>query len=377
MKNTFCLLKKIGFIFLLMMFVCACSPGNGEPPGTSSSASKFLYANFNSSTNYVGAYSIGSDGTLTEISGSPFATGGSSGYGYYASNRIAIARTKKLLFATNANDNTISVFSIDSGTGALTLIGSPVASGGTMNYSGSLSVDAGENFLFAANGSNSSISVFSIASNGTLTAVSGSPFLLAENNDIAGISLNTSGSMLYVAQPNGGITVLSVASDGTLTEISGSPFDYTGNGYIVSFAFISDSLAVSGAYSTGTGNDVTSYSVASDGTPSVIDSLYTSYNSQCVSVSPSGSFVVASGGGVSYVSVIGVASDGTLTSVSGSPFTTSYYTSGYAVVSSGDQYVYVSEGAYIETFSMDSSGVLTSLGTYSTSAARIDALVIY
>jgi len=376
MKNIFYLFKNICVIFFLMMFISACTPGNGASPSPSVE-SKFLYANLNKSTNYVAAYSIGSDGTLTEISGSPFATGGTSSSGYFGAKAIAIARNKKLLFASNKNDNTISVFSIDSSTGALTAIGSPVSGGGTMAGSGSLAVDANENFLFVSNGSGSSISVFSIATNGTLTAVSGSPFSLSEDNNIDGIALNTSGNILYVAQPEGGntIAVMSVASDGTLTEISGSPFDYTGSGQVASFAFVSDSLAVSGAYNYG--NDVTSYSVASDGTPTVADSLSLTNNNQCISLSPSGKFAVAAGGSAPQVSVISVASDGTLTAVSGSSFSTSYNTSGYAIVSSGDKYVYVTEDSHIEAFSMDSSGALTSLGAYVTSSSRIDALAIY
>lgn len=381
MKSTLCCGRKfisIGMLFLLILLFSACTPGGwGDTSGSSNS--KFVYANLDKSTNnYVAGYSINSDGTLTELSGSPFASGGAGvDGGFYAAKQIAIAHAKKLLFASNKAENTITVFSIDSSTGALTAVGSPVSSGGTMSNSGSLAVDANDNFLFVGNEGSNNISVFSIASNGTLTAVTGSPFTLSSDSGINGIALNTSGDKLFVAQSSGNkMAVLSVASNGTLTEVSGSPFSYTGNGKIASIAFVSDSLGISGAYTYNT-NDVTSYSIDANGVPTVVNSLTLNNNNQCVTVTPSGNFAVVSGGDISKISVIQVASNGTLTQVSGSPFTTQAKTSGYAVVSSSDKYVYATEYSKIEAFSMDSAGTLTSLGTYSTSASRMGGIEIY
>jgi len=381
MKSTLCWGRKfisIGMIFLLMQLFSACTPGGNGPTG--SSPSKFVYANLDESTNnYVAGYSINSDGTLTELSGSPFATGGAGiNGGWFGAKAIAIAHKKNLLFVSNKHDNTITVFSIDPSTGVLTAVGSPVSSGGTMSSSGSLAVDANDNFLFIGNNGSNNISVFSIASNGTLTAVTASPFTLSTDSSINGIALNTSGDKLFVAQMDGNtMAVLSVAPNGTLTEVSASPFPYTGNGKIASIAFVSDSLGLSAAYAPIDVNDLTSYSIDANGVPTVVDSLALNNNNQCVTVTPSGNFAVVSGGNVTKISVIQVASSGTLTQVSGSPFTTKANTSGYAVVSSSDKYVYATEWSQVEAFSMDSAGTLTSLGTYSTSAIRMGGIEIY
>jgi hypothetical protein len=104
---------------------------------------KYLYVNNDGAANAVSGFAIKSNGTLEELVGSPFVTGGAGiDGGYYAANPIAIARGKKLLFAANKADNTITSFTLSSTTGELTAVGLPVASGGTMGQGGCMSVVA-------------------------------------------------------------------------------------------------------------------------------------------------------------------------------------------------------------------------------------------
>ena len=197
---------------------------------------KYLYVNNDGAANAVSGFAIKADGTLVELAGSPVATGGVGTLStYYAANKIALAHSKKLLFVSNVGDNTVTVFQINSLTGELTAVGTPVASGAVMGISGSLAVDDGENFLFVANDDqvDTSISVFAIAADGTLTAVTGSPFALglpAAGLGADGITMNSVGDKLYVtAAADNTLAVLDVALDGTLTQIPGSPFTvYTG-----------------------------------------------------------------------------------------------------------------------------------------------------
>lgn len=97
---------------------------------------QFVYTNDNASPattgapNTVSAFRANSDGSLTLLAGSPFATGGNgSNGGSISADDIAIVpRTSSLslLYAVNQGDGTISAFTINPGTGNLTLLaGSP------------------------------------------------------------------------------------------------------------------------------------------------------------------------------------------------------------------------------------------------------------
>jgi len=318
---------------------------------------KYVYTNNDAITNSVSGFSINADGTLTELAGSPFATGGTGVLsGWFASNSIAMAPAKKLVFAANKGDNTITVFALNASTGALVAVGTPVASGGTLGKGGGMAVDAAENFLFVGNGGSNNISAFAIAADGTLTAVTGSPFAIPTN--AIGLTLNVVGSMLYIgAGTSDQLVVMAVAANGSLTQITGSPFAFD----TYSFAFLSPTLAVGAA----TGNNITSYSIAATGAPTLLNTLNLAESNQCVTSTPNGEFAIISGGNDPQITVINVAADGTLTQVAGSPFATTNNVSGYAVVTPSGKFLYATEyGNAIEAFSIDSSGALTSIGTY-------------
>lgn len=331
---------------------------------------KFLYVNNDSDANAVSAFRIRANGTLEEIAGSPFATGGAGSLGgFYAANKIAIARSKKLLFASNADDNTISVFKINAITGELTPVGEPVANSSVagMGSSGSLAVDDGENFLFVGNDNDDTVSVFSIAVNGALTAVAGSPFGIGAFG-VDGLALNAKGNGLYIAAPDSNqIVVMSVAADGTLTPIPGSPFDYTGVGNVYSFVLGSSTMGLAGASDGVSGGTISSYSIDATGAPTLLDSLSIGAggNGQAVSTARRGTLAFLSGGDfwtdTNQISVLQVASDGTLTPVIGSPFATDWRTSGYAVANFTSRYLYVTEEDQIEAFRIDRAGGLTSI----------------
>ena len=73
-------------------------------------AQNYVYSNNLTSPNGVTGYSVGSDGSLTAIPGSPFAAVGDGASGYYASRQIAV--WGNFLFASNSDSNNIAVFSI-------------------------------------------------------------------------------------------------------------------------------------------------------------------------------------------------------------------------------------------------------------------------
>lgn len=102
----------------------------------------------------VAVYTIGGGGVVTPIAGSPFAAGGRP-------FSVVLDKTGKYLYVANRNDNTISGYSIGTGTAsALTaLTGSPFGSGQQVN---SLGVDPGGTYLLAgANGGDPDLSMYS------------------------------------------------------------------------------------------------------------------------------------------------------------------------------------------------------------------------
>jgi len=165
-------------------------------------------------------------GALTPITGSPF--------GSTALSAIAVNPAATFLFAVNGNINdvgfsTISSFTIDASTGALTPLNSTQYSGKDL---GAVLVHPSGNFLYVVDDTDYTIMAFTIGGDGTLTPISGSPFSLGESTESPqGMATDPQGQFLYVADSNQGvpgngyISGFTIdASTGALTPISGSPF---------------------------------------------------------------------------------------------------------------------------------------------------------
>ena len=186
---------------------------------------KFLYlSNLNDRSGGISAYTIdSSSGALTPIAGSPFPTQTN----FPGPNRMAIGGGGKFLYVgmsgTVKANNTVSAFSIDSTTGALTQIpGSPFTSGSDPQ---GLATDPSGKFLYTANSNDNTVSAFTIeGSSGTLTPVSGSPF--ATQAAPAALAIDPAGQFLFVGESSTrGIEVLGIAATGgAVTTISGSTF---------------------------------------------------------------------------------------------------------------------------------------------------------
>src|SRR5690348_16270853 len=116
----------------------------------------FLYVNSQaySTPASIAGYRIAEDGSVTPLAGSPFATGGVGvGGGLFAVRRI-VATPGGHLFSVNNGSQSISAFSIDPSTGALSPVpGSPFATDNLYLQSSaadiSIAVSADEKFLFA------------------------------------------------------------------------------------------------------------------------------------------------------------------------------------------------------------------------------------
>jgi 6-phosphogluconolactonase (cycloisomerase 2 family) len=171
----------------------------------------------NSGTDTVSAYSVdATTGALTQIAGSPFVAGS-------APYSVAVNPAGTFAYVSNSGDATVSVYSIDGTTGALTPIaGSPFPTGG---FPITVTVNPAGTFAYVANYNDNTVSAYSInATTGTLTPIAGSPFAVGVQP--FGVTLNSAGTFAFV--PNAQdytVSVLSVnGTTGALTPVAGSPF---------------------------------------------------------------------------------------------------------------------------------------------------------
>jgi 6-phosphogluconolactonase (cycloisomerase 2 family) len=168
----------------------------------------------NSTGNSISAFQIAHNGMLTPVVGSPFASGTSP-------RDVAISQKYPFVFVANSADNTVSMYQ-KADNGSLTPVaGSPFATG-FLPFS--LALDRTSQFLYVVNGYSNTISAFRVERSGSLTALRGSPFPIGAGS----IATDPLGPFLYVLNGNNAVSGYKIGSDGALTSVTGSPFP-TGN----------------------------------------------------------------------------------------------------------------------------------------------------
>jgi 6-phosphogluconolactonase (cycloisomerase 2 family) len=190
--------------------------GSKNPPPMATVGFAFVT---NSGSGSVSALAMDSSGSLSLVAGSPFPAGAGAEF-------LAFDSVHKFLFVSNQNANTVSAFSVNTGTGMLTAIpGSPFATGSRPI---GIAIDPAGKFVFVANQAADSISVFSIGANGSLSPVAGSPFTAGNPY---GLAMNAAGTILFANNfPDSSISDLNTVSafqigaNGALIPIAGSPF---------------------------------------------------------------------------------------------------------------------------------------------------------
>jgi 6-phosphogluconolactonase (cycloisomerase 2 family) len=295
--------------------------------------SAYVYTNDNikGGANYVSGFSVSSSGTLTLISGSPFATGGTGTGGTYAATpNIVASPIGGFLYVANGASNNVSVFSINPANGSLTKVpGSPFATASTGGSDLALAVSPDNKYLFAGDSAADEITVFSIAANGALTIVGGSPYLvtgaLVGTEHIVGMNVSPDGSFLALTLPGSSqseVVLYTIGADGTLTAGSGSPFSPAGSPAGVEFSCSASTLFVADSSSN---TEIEVNSVAPTGALSpVADSPFTfthqGENSNVGILSPNGLFYYASNQNSGQITGLSVGSNEVLTPLSNSPF---------------------------------------------------------
>ncbi len=176
---------------------------------TMDTAGSFLFA-LNVVSGSISAYSINSgSGALSPVAGSPFPV-------FPNPVTLAITPSGKFLYVVNANLASVFAYTVTSG--VVQPVGPPVQVGAGPF---AITVDPGEKFVYVANLADNTVSVLSINSTtGALTVVG------AYVTGTRPTSVTVLGQYLYVAnQGSTNISVFSVdATTGVLTQITGSPF---------------------------------------------------------------------------------------------------------------------------------------------------------
>lgn len=174
-------------------------------------SNKFLYVMTGS--NSIAGFKIGTNGLLTALAGSPFAT-------TYVGAYIAFTPNGKFGYTETYPGSNVETLSVNTTTGALTSTGS-VVSGDEVS---DLAITPKGNYLYVPNSGDSTISGFAINSTtGALTPVAGSPF--AAGPQCASDWIQPTGKFLYGANFDGSISAYEINSrTGALTQLSGSPF---------------------------------------------------------------------------------------------------------------------------------------------------------
>lgn len=266
-------------------------------------------------------------GKGTPVPGSPFAVAGGNG----GQDEAVPDPSGRFLFVPESDNDAVGVFAIDQTTGALKEIaGSPFPTG-TDNFDVVQPVvHPTGRFLYVPEDSDSQIVAYTIGADGTLKTMADSPFPTSVVND-QGVAIHPSGNFLYVGAQDGGVIVFSIDANGALKEI----LPPAAGGEAGSTKILAIPNAGNFLYVTDPDNDtVWAYQInPSTGTlTNVTGSPFSTgvagSNPQGVAVTPDGRFVFVANNGEFDSAINGnVAafsvnpSSGALTAVPGSPFT--------------------------------------------------------
>ncbi len=276
---------------------------------------KFLYA-ANSTGNSVSIFNVASDGTLTQA-GNPTAAGTNP-------QGAVIDPSGKFLLVTNAdfapNPGSISVFSIDSGSGALSL---------TSTFSGPPALFGPTKILMTSSGfvyvltpsTNAPVNGFTLSGSGTLTPVAGSPY--AAGHGTSDMAINPAEQFLYVTNTSDNdVNGFTINPDGSLTPMG---FNFTQTNGIAPAALAVDTtgkfLYVSSSGSTAS---LWVFSITAGGIldPNISGSPFNlAGGNTFLLMEPTGKyFYVGNSGGHSIAAYSYDSSTGVPTAITGSPF---------------------------------------------------------
>lgn len=365
-------MKKLAFTGIVLLVVCfallSCGGGSnrGFGPGGGGGSATGTPVYVSNSSGSVSFYLLdATSGALQRGTGSPVVTGGSS------PDSLAVDPAKKFLLVSNISSSNISVFSMNSTTAVLIPVtGSPFAAGAN---SARLIIHPQGKFVYGLSSTPAEILAYSFDSTtGALAPLTGFPFSLNTSGQ-SGLAISPNGQLLYTSNPNTNLIAgFSIGTTGTLTQLAATTSPSKGSPVFLTFDSSGSFLFAVNAGGNLGGPSVSTFSVSATGaltevtgSPTTVGTapvaavfsqgfLYvlnqTSGTISAFAFTPStgqlselkgspftvgtrpvslttaalGKFLIATTTGSSgsgTIAVFSIAADGTLTPVTGSPFT--------------------------------------------------------
>jgi hypothetical protein len=299
-------------------------------PGSAlaSNSSGHVYLDGNTAgANTVAAYDRAADGSLTPTPGSPFQVGGAGlGKGLGSQGAIQLTENGKYLLAVDAGSNQVSVLQTHPD-GSLTPVpGSPFSSGGVKP----VSIAVHQDLVYVANDGNATTSAnysgFTLTSQGELVPLPNSTVNApGAENDLGDVLFDHTGLRLVGTEVATSLIDSFRVHQGYLQAAPGSPYAGQGLGAFGS-AFRPtnpNQLFVTNAHNVGTDvGTVSAFDVANDGSLSSISAspFADLQNAPCwAAITPDGKYLFAINTGSGTVSRFSIDGGGDLTLLGSSP----------------------------------------------------------
>lgn len=196
--------------------------------------------------NGVAVYARHADGSMSEVAGSPFPSGGRGLSGGDIDEQGAIRIVGGFVLAVNPGSDTVAVFSKCQDGHLAPVAGSPFHSGGctplSLTVSGDLVYVANQAAPFANPKSDPNITGFRLMTDGRLLPIAGSTIAFPKGQGPAQVEFCPQGNMLAVTsgfqtEDGSRLHVYKVQSDGKLKGIQGSPATPMGASGTVGFSW--------------------------------------------------------------------------------------------------------------------------------------------
>jgi 6-phosphogluconolactonase (cycloisomerase 2 family) len=187
--RVFSINQTTGQLTSLPAFTVALGSGAGPRGITADNAGHIYVALAGAAFNSIGQYSVNSATGALSMIAAPIAAGSTP-------ERIAVTPGGQHLYVTNYFGSSISVYSV-AGSGALTANGAALSTGADSRPFGITVHNNGQFLIVSLNSSliSNNVNVYSIAGNGLLTLLSSTP----AGSQASGVAVDPSGNFLYVA----------------------------------------------------------------------------------------------------------------------------------------------------------------------------------